>query len=61
MTARHAPVVISSCDTPAERRDAVSRLLDIGDAPEPSPAINLDGAERAVDEILATVAERQVR
>lgn len=57
LTARYAPIVISFCDTPAERREAVSQLLAIGDAPQPLPAIDLDGADRAVDEILAAVAQ----
>ena len=58
MTARYAPVVVSPCDTPAERRDAVSRLLEIGDASERLPSIDLDGADRAVDEILAVVTQK---
>jgi len=58
MTARYAPVVISPCDTPAQRREAVSRLLEISDAPEPLPTIDLDGADRAVEEILAIVKQK---
>lgn len=61
LTARFAPVVVSPCDTPAERRAAVSQLLEISAAPEPRPAINLDGADRAVDEILAVVTRKHAR
>ena len=57
MTARYAPVVVSPCNTPAERREAVSRLLEITDAAERLPTIDLDGADRAVDEILAVVTQ----
>lgn len=61
LTARYAPVVISPCDTPAERREAVSQLLEINAAPEPHLAITLDGAERAVDEILTIVTQKHAR
>jgi molybdopterin-guanine dinucleotide biosynthesis protein A len=61
LTAQYAPVVVSPCDTPAERREAVSQLLEISAAPEPLPAINLDGADRAVDEILAIVTQKHAR
>jgi UDP:flavonoid glycosyltransferase YjiC (YdhE family) len=61
MTSRYAPVVISSCDTPATRRDAVSRLLEIGNKSELLPTIDLDGADLAVDEILSVVTQRSVR
>jgi len=57
MIARHAPVVVSPCDTPAERRAAVSRLLELGDTSERLPTIDLDGAERAADEILQLVGQ----
>jgi hypothetical protein len=53
--------VVSPCDTPAERREAVSQLLEINAAPEPHLAINLDGAERAVDEILTIVTQKHAR
>lgn len=58
MTARYAPVVISACDTPAERLEAVSRLLEISDMPARLSAIDLDGAGRAADEILALVTQK---
>lgn len=57
MIARYAPVVVSSCDTSSERRAAVTRLLEICDAWEPRPTIDLDGAERAAEEILALVTQ----
>ena len=58
LTTRHAPVVISPCDTAAERREAVSRLLEIADASARLPSIDLNGAERAADEILALVTQK---
>jgi len=61
MTARYAPVVVSACDTPEERREAVSRLLEISDAAERLPTIDLDGADRAADEILAAVNDKATR
>lgn len=57
LVARHAPVVISPCETLAERCDAVARLLSLDGAPQHLADIELDGAERAADEILAMVAE----
>lgn len=61
MTSRYAPVVVSPCDTPGKRREAVSRLLKIGNEAEQLPAIDLDGADCAVDEILAVVAQKSAR
>ncbi len=58
MTARYAPVVVSPCDTPAERREAVDGLLKLIDTSRKMPTINLDGAERAADEILALVTQK---
>jgi UDP:flavonoid glycosyltransferase YjiC (YdhE family) len=61
MTSRYAPVVISSCDTPAKQREAVSQLLDIANKAEQLPTIDLDGADNAVDEILAVVMNKGAR
>ena len=61
MTSRFAPVVISSCDTPAKQREAVSQLLDIANKAEQLPTIDLDGADNAVDEILAVVMKKSAR
>jgi hypothetical protein len=59
MLAAHAPVVISACETAEERSEAVLRLLDMaGESPRTMPAIDLDGAERAADEILALAGHR---
>jgi UDP:flavonoid glycosyltransferase YjiC (YdhE family) len=58
MTARYAPVVVSACDTSAKRRDAVSRLLEISAQPGRLPTIDLDGADLAVEEILAVVTQK---
>jgi UDP:flavonoid glycosyltransferase YjiC (YdhE family) len=56
MVARNAPVVVSPCETPDERRDAVSRLLALHRDTGPVPAVDLDGAGRAAEEILALVS-----
>ena len=61
MTSRYAPVVVSACDTNSERHDAVSRLIEISESPERQPDIDLDGADRAVEEILAVVAKEQTQ
>lgn len=58
IVARYAPVVVSPCDTPAERREVVSRLVEIGDASERLPTVDLDGAARAADEILELVGRK---
>jgi predicted glycosyltransferase len=58
MVARQAPVVVSPCETREERREAVARLLEIDDVPVGRPGIDLDGAERAADEILALVEQK---
>jgi UDP:flavonoid glycosyltransferase YjiC (YdhE family) len=58
MTSRYAPVVISSCDTPESRREAVSQLLEIVNKTEQLPTIDLDGADRAVNEILAVITRK---
>lgn len=55
MVAKHAPVVVSPCETPQERAEAVERLLPLAAVADPKPAAVLDGAERAADEILALV------
>lgn len=61
LVSAHAPVVVSPCETAAERRDAVSRLLELGDSWERQPTIDLDGAERAADEILTLVTQKAAR
>jgi UDP:flavonoid glycosyltransferase YjiC (YdhE family) len=55
LVSRYAPVVVSPCETAEERREAVSRLLAVTGASEGRSIIDLDGAERAADEILALV------
>jgi len=57
MTARYAPAVVSPCETPAEQREAVDGLLKLVDTQREMPSIDLDGAERAADEILALVTQ----
>jgi UDP:flavonoid glycosyltransferase YjiC (YdhE family) len=51
---RHAPVVVSSCETSEERTAALTRLLTMGAAAR-RPDLDLDGAERAAEEIMALV------
>ena len=53
-----APAVVSPCETIEERRDAVARLLTLDGCSEGSPDIDLDGAERAVDEVLALLTQK---
>jgi UDP:flavonoid glycosyltransferase YjiC (YdhE family) len=55
IVARNAPAVVSPCETPTERRESVSRVLDMHLDPRPETAINLDGARSAADEILSLV------
>lgn len=58
MVSRYVPVVVSDCETPGEREEAVARLLRLRDNVGSAPNLELDGAERAVDEILGLVGER---
>jgi UDP:flavonoid glycosyltransferase YjiC (YdhE family) len=54
MVAEAMPAVVSPCETPEQCADAVDRLLALCGRALPGPArIELDGAERAADEILA--------
>ena len=55
MVSEFVPVVVSACETADERRMAVQRLLKLTVVAERTPACALDGAEQAVDEILALV------
>jgi UDP:flavonoid glycosyltransferase YjiC (YdhE family) len=57
MVSRYAPVVVSPCESAEERREAVSRLLEIDSVAGRRPAVDLDGAERAVEDILALVGQ----
>jgi UDP:flavonoid glycosyltransferase YjiC (YdhE family) len=53
------PAVVSPCETPEQRSDAVNRLLaTLDSAPIDSPAVDLRGAEHAADEILALIGNR---
>jgi UDP:flavonoid glycosyltransferase YjiC (YdhE family) len=58
MMVRQAPVVVSPCESREEQREAVARLLAMDGASFAKPKIDLDGAERAADEILALVEQR---
>ncbi len=58
MVSQHVPVVVSPCETVDERRAAVQRLLKLPVVAKRAPACDLDGAERAADEMLALVEDR---
>ena len=58
LVTRHAPAVVSSCETEEERREAVTRLLELEGTAEGNPGIDLDGAEHAAAELLALAARR---
>ncbi|MEX2123396.1 MAG: glycosyltransferase [Woeseia sp.] len=58
MVSRYAPVVVSPCETHEDRTEVVSRLLDLICTLEKRPPIDLDGAERAADEMLALVDQK---
>ena len=55
IVSRYTPVVVSSCETHEERSEAVSRLLEIDSASGRWPEVDLDGSERAAEEIMALV------
>jgi hypothetical protein len=54
LVAQAVPAVVSPCETPEQRADAVARLLAIRTKViTDAPTIDLRGAEHAADEILA--------
>jgi hypothetical protein len=56
MVAEVAPATVSPCETPEQRNRAVESLLGLNSGTQLTrPAFNLDGAERAADEILALI------
>ena len=56
LVAQTIPAVVSPCETPEQRADAVGRLLSARDnAQTDTTAIDLRGAEHAADEILALI------
>ena len=56
LVAQAIPAVVSPCQTPEQRADAVGRLLSIRDEVRTdAQTIDLRGAERAADEILALI------
>jgi UDP:flavonoid glycosyltransferase YjiC (YdhE family) len=56
LVARAAPAVVSACESPEQRTDAVDRLLTLHDKSHArGPAPNLSGAEHAADEILGLI------
>ena len=59
MLSHCAPVVVSPCETPAERSEAVSRLLAFGGGAASITAMDLGGAGQAAEEILSLVESRR--
>jgi hypothetical protein len=56
LVAQAVPAVVSPCETPEQRADAVARLLAIRtNVMTDAPTIDLRGAEHAADEILALI------
>jgi UDP:flavonoid glycosyltransferase YjiC (YdhE family) len=56
LVAQAIPAVVSPCETPEQRADAVARLLAIRTSVmTDAPTIDLRGAEHAADEILALI------
>jgi UDP:flavonoid glycosyltransferase YjiC (YdhE family) len=55
MLSRYAPVVVSPCETPEERSEGISRLLEVDSAPGRWLDVDLDGGERAAEEIMSLV------
>jgi UDP:flavonoid glycosyltransferase YjiC (YdhE family) len=54
MVAQSAPAVVSACESPQQRTRAVERVLALpGITQARRPSLDLSGAERAADEILA--------
>lgn len=55
MLARAVPAVVSPCETPEQRTEAIERLLALEGATQPAHAFDLRGAEHAADEILRLI------
>jgi UDP:flavonoid glycosyltransferase YjiC (YdhE family) len=55
LVSQYAPVVVSGCETPAERNDAISRLLELAATATQVADVDLGGAEVAAHEILSLV------
>lgn len=58
MVSCYSPVVVSACETREEQRKAVRRLLEIDAGSAGSSAIELEGADRAAEEILALMGAK---
>src|SRR5690606_27492788 len=52
---RSPAVIVSPCETPEERAEAVERLLALAARPRPLATERLDGAEHAAEEILGLI------
>lgn len=56
LVAQAGQAVVSPCETASQRSDAVSRLLDLAERYQPAELnIELDGADRAADEIMSLI------
>jgi UDP:flavonoid glycosyltransferase YjiC (YdhE family) len=55
MVSRYAPIAVSPCETREERREAVTRLLALNGSALARPHADLEGAERAAEEILSLI------
>jgi predicted glycosyltransferase len=65
LIARHLPAVVSACETAEQRTQAVTRLLEVAGrvdgAPAPAPALNVEGADYAAEEIFALINRKGER
>ncbi len=52
MVAQSTPAIVSTCETPELRTEAVERLLALGKSKQPTHSFVLSGAESAAEEIL---------
>lgn len=59
IASRHAQIVVSRCETHEERSEAVSLLLDNDSSSGRRSDVDLDGSERAAEEIL-TLVDREM-
>jgi UDP:flavonoid glycosyltransferase YjiC (YdhE family) len=58
IVASHAGAIVSGCETPEQRAEAVTRLLATRGGEAKHGTFDLDGAEHAADEILSLIDRR---
>jgi UDP:flavonoid glycosyltransferase YjiC (YdhE family) len=61
MTSKIAPVIVSPCETDEEQQEAVAGLVGLYEARPVFEPVAFDGAQRAVDEILALISDASRR